>query len=214
MHHIKVNQLLQALDTLGQPYVPEVKVEVSPSIWDAKSGTLLEEGYRSLGGIGSPQRLRLLKVDFQIDRSLFVFDDDTHFNRYRLETLKTNLYTAFYYPWQGSYVRLCRQYEKQCLQAGMQQRIWYGPPLASKCFGDSEAPGELSGNGSSGWKLNAYNDLQYDLITRLQGYKLIRISGYENLLVAGKLQRIDQLLLRPDEKTRHVLANWLLRKKD
>ncbi|EON76473.1 hypothetical protein ADIS_2923 [Lunatimonas lonarensis] len=212
MHRIKVNHLLRALDTKGQEYVPDCRIEVSGSIWDTTSESLLEAGYRSIGGLGNPPKLRQLRLDFQIDRCLFVFDDEVHFNRYRLETLQTGLYGAFYFPWQGSYVRLCRQFERQCLQAGMQERVWYGPPLAAQCFGNAEPPGDLSGNGSSGWKLNAYNDLQYDLISRLQGYKLIRISGYETLLISGSLKKVDQLLLRPDEKTRMLIANWLVRK--
>lgn len=212
MHSIKVTHLIQALDLADQLVVPEFQLEVSTSLWDNKAEGLLAGGYQALQGVGPAPKLKKLKFDFQLDRCLFVYDDEVHFNRYRLETLRSELYTAFYFPWQGSYVRLCRQQEKQCMQSGMQQRIWYGPPLAAQCFGESEEPGDLSGNGSAGWKLNAYNDLQYDLISRLYGYKLIRLSGYENLMLGGSLKKVDQLLLRPNEKTLQVLANWLLRK--
>nr|WP_245189372.1 hypothetical protein [Lunatimonas salinarum] len=200
------------MEIAGHPVVSDRFLEVHSSLWDSKSEALLLNGYQALQGVGPAPKLQKLKFDFQLDRCLFLFDDEVHFNRYRLETLRSELYTFFYFPWQGSYLRLCRQQEKQCLQSGMVQRIWFGPPLAAKCFGESEEPGDLSGNGSAGWKLNAYNDLQYDLISRLQGYKLIRLSGYENLMVGGSLKKVDQLLLRPDEKTLQVLANWLLRK--
>ncbi|MCC5939578.1 MAG: hypothetical protein JJU34_20025 [Lunatimonas sp.] len=212
MHHLKVSYLIQALDLAGQAVLPERLLEAKDSLLDDKANGFLMQGYQALDGVGAAPRLKNLTFDFQLDRCLFVFDDEVHFNRYRLETLRSELYSAFYFPWHGAYLRLCRQQEKQCMQSGMQQRIWYGPPLAAKCFGESEEPGDLAGNGSAGWKLNAYNDLQYDLISRLHGYKLIRLSGYENLMVGGSLKKVDQLLLRPDEKTLGLLANWLLRK--
>lgn len=214
MHHHKVNQLLKALDHNGQHFEPQPTVEVPKGLWDNKSEDFLAEAFEALGGSGPFPKLGRLKVDFQIDRTLYLFDDEVHFNRYRLSTLKTSVYKTFVFVWQGSYERLCRQFEKQCLQAGLQQRIWTGPPLAARCFGQAEEPGVLTGNGSPGWKLTAYNDLQYDLITRLMGYKIARISGYENLLVGGTLRKLDQLLLRPNEATLEFLGKWLLRKSD
>jgi aryl-phospho-beta-D-glucosidase BglC (GH1 family) len=111
-----------------------------------------------------------------------------------------------------SYKRLCRNFERECLKAGLQDRIWNGPPIASKIFGKSEEYGDLSGNGSAGWKLNAYNDVQYDLITRLHGFKLVRIPVYENLMTGGSLKKIDDLLLNPKEENQKILVNWISRK--
>lgn len=86
------------------------------------------------------------------------------------------------------------------------------PPIAERIFGKSEAIGELTGNGSAGWKLNAYNDAQYDLLSRLHGYKLIRIPMYENLMIGGSLKKIDDLLLHPSESHRDAIVAWLNRK--
>lgn len=212
MHHIKVQSLLRALDFCDIRYELDYSLEVSSSLFDKKSREWLQSVYEHFGGKDKAIGLSALRFDFAIDRHLFLFDDAVHFNRYRLLTLKSELYQVFTYPWAVSYERLCRQQERACLQAGLQDRIWNGPPLASKCFGLSEESGDLSGNGSAGWKLNAYNDMQYDLISRLHGFKLVRIPEYETIMTGGSLKKIDQMLLNPSESTMVVIGKWLQRK--
>lgn len=203
---------MRALEFCDIRYELDYSLEVSSSLFDKKSHEWLQSVYEHLGGKGKAIRLSALRFDFAIDRHLFLFDDAVHFNRYRLLSLKSELYHVFTYPWVVSYERLCRQQERACLQAGLQDRIWNGPPLASKCFGLSEESGDLSGNGSPGWKLNAYNDMQYDLISRLHGFKLVRIPEYETIMTGGSLKKIDQMLLNPSESTMVVIGKWLQRK--
>ncbi|HSI78629.1 MAG TPA: hypothetical protein VK957_22230 [Lunatimonas sp.] len=212
MHHIKVQSLLRSLDFSEIQYEPDFSLEVSESLFDKKSKEWLRSSYNQLGGKDKAIRLSSLRFDFAIDRHLFLFDNAVHFNRYRSLTLKNEMYLVFTYPWAVAYERLCRQQERACLQAGLQDRIWNGPPLASKCFGPSEESGDLSGNGSAGWKLNAYNDMQYDLISRLHGFKLVRIPEYETIMTGGSLKKIDQLLLNPSESTMGIIGKWLQRK--
>lgn len=212
MHRININALLLALDKTGVSYTADYELNVDKKLLDAKARLLLEDAYKKLNGTGLYILLSKLRFDFKIDRYLFVYDDAVHFNRYRLGTLKSELYHTFTYPWVASYERQCKLEERDCLQAGMQERVWYGPPIASKCFGASEEAGDLTGNGSAGWKLNAYNDLQYDLISRLHGYKLIRISAHDHIMMGGSLKKIQGLLLRPNDKTLEGIGNWLLRK--
>src|SRR5690606_24143635 len=97
-------------------------------------------------------------------------------------------------------------------EVGMQGSIWSGPPIASTCFGAPEEAGDLGGDGALGWKLNAYNDVQYDVITRLSGYKMVRLPMYENLMVSGSLESIKQLLMSPKGETRSAIVNWITRK--
>lgn len=188
------------------------ELEVSKKYLQGKGSALLQEIFQDLGGQGTGITLDWLKFDFKIDRFVILYDDDTHFNRYRLTTLKSELYSFFTFPWADSYKRQCRTHEKDCLKAGLQERIWNGPPIARKVFGKSEEPGDLTANGSAGWKLNAYNDAQYDLISRLHGFKLIRISPYENLMSGGSLKKIDDLLLNPKEEYQQAIASWFKRK--
>lgn len=212
MHQIKVQHLLDILHQSDLPLDIDFHLEVNPSFLKGKGESLLNQVFEELKGNGNIPTLEHLKFDFKIHRYVFVYDDAVHFNRYRLSTLKTDLYSTFSFPWSDSYKRLSRTFEKECIKAGLQDRVWNGPPIASRLFGKSEEPGNLSGNGSSGWKLNAYNDAQYDLISRLHGYKLIRIPEYENIMIGGSLKKIDDLLLNPKEEYQKAILNWVSRK--
>lgn len=212
MHQLKVGQLFSILQEHDPTWEFQVELEVNPSYLKGKGEEMISEVFGVLKGKGSPITLDKLKFDFKINRYVFIYDDEVHFNRYRLDTLKTGVYESFTYPWLDSYKRLCRTYEKECIKSGARERIWNGPPIAEKLFGKSEIPGDLSGFGSAGWKLNAYNDVQYDLFSRLHGYKLIRIPMYENLMIGGSLVKIDDLLLQPKENQKQGIINWMLRK--
>lgn len=212
MHQIKVQNLIQVISS----EIPEIEIdyflEVNEKYLEGKGEQMLSGIFDSLEGTGRPPHLHSLKFDFKVNRFLFLYDDEIHFNRYRIKTFKTDLYDVFSFEWLEAYKRLCRTYEKDCLKAGLQERIWNGPPIATKVFGQSEEYGDLSGNGSSGWKLNAYNDAQYDLLTRLHGYKMIRIPQYETLMIGGGLKKIDELLRNPKEEHQKGIVNWISRK--
>lgn len=212
MHSIKIKALLNILDSGEVPFELAFSLPVNKRLMDAKAEQLLLEAYQVLGGIGEPVYLPQLKFDFKIGRFLFLYDEESHFNRYRLKSFSTEIYQTFTFSWVDAYKRLCRTYERDCLKVGMQERVWEGPPIAKRCFGNPEEAGDLTGNGATGWKLNAYNDAQYDLITRLSGYKMVRLPMYENLMVSGSLKSINQLLLSPKETYYPAIINWINRK--
>lgn len=190
----------------------DFELELVPKYLDQKGQNWLGEIFTDLDGNGKIPLLEKLKFDFKIGRNLFLYDEEIHFNRYRLITLKSDLYFEFKFHFSDTQKRLCRTYEKECLKVGMQQRIWNGPPVAKHCFGEASEPGDFSGNGAIGWKLTAYNDAQFDLQTRIHGYKLFRISPFETLMTGGSLKRLDQLLINPKEEQRVMLLNWFNRK--
>ncbi|PRY90444.1 DUF7255 family protein [Mongoliibacter ruber] len=212
MHLLKVQNLIQVISLEIEDIEIDFQLEVNGKYLEGKGEKLLDGIFQSLNGNGKLPLLERLKFDFKINRFLFLYDDEVHFNRYRLNTFKTDLYDTFSFQWLESYKRLCRTYERDCMKAGMQERIWNGPPIASKVFGKSEEFGDLSGNGSSGWKLNAYNDAQYDLLSRLHGYKMVRIPQYETLMIGGSLKKVDDLLRNPKEEHQKGIVNWLKRK--
>ncbi|WP_425638674.1 DUF7255 family protein [Algoriphagus yeomjeoni] len=187
-------------------------LKIEPKYLDSKGRTWLTEIYSELGGTGEIPLLQKLKFDFKIGRNLFVYDEELHFNRYRLITFRSDLYSELNYPFVETQKRLCRTYEKECLKVGLQERIWNGAPVAKHCFGAASEPGDFSGNGAIGWKLTAYNDAQFDLQTRIHGYKLFRITPFETLMTGGSLKRLDQLLINPKEEQRVMLLNWFNRK--
>jgi hypothetical protein len=165
-----------------------------------------------LGGKGSFPLFEKVPVDFKFGRTLILWDDELVFNRYRGITFRSELYEEFQFSFLEGHKRLCRTSEKEALKAGMQQRIWEGPPLATRVFGQPSEPGDFHGVGATGWKLIAYNHLQVDLLTRIHGFKLIRLSPYETIMTGGSLKRLDQLLINPKEEQRSMLFAWLMRK--
>jgi hypothetical protein len=212
MDHLMTRQLDRILREGGAEYEWQFELEVVPKFLDSKGKSWLQAVLEDLDGMGTLPLLDKLKFDFKLGRQLVVWDDELHFNRYRLSTFRSEMYSEWTFPFSESHKRLCRTFEKECLKAGMQQRIWSGPPVAKSIFGTASEPGDFSENGSTGWKLLAYNDAQYDLQTRLHGYKLIRLSPYETIMTGGSLKRLDQLLVNPKEEQLPMLFNWLMRK--
>ncbi len=212
MDNLMTRQLDLILKEGEVEYEPEFDLEINPKFLDRKGKAWLAEIYLNLGGDGILPLLEKLKFDFKINRNLFVYDDELHFNRYRLLTFRSDLYSEFNFPFVEGLKRVCRTFEKECLKAGMQERIWKGLPFAKHCFGKASEPGDFTLNGSPGWKLTAYNDAQMDLQSRIHGYKIFRIYPYETLMTGGSLKRLDQLLINPKEEQRAVILKWLLRK--
>ncbi len=196
----------------GATYDWQVDFEVQPRYLDERSKSWLTAALEDLGGTGPFPLFEKVPVDFKLGRTLVLWDEELVFNRYRGITFKSELYEEFHYTFFEGHKRLCRTFEKEALKAGMTQRIWEGPPLATRLFGQPSEPGEFHGVGATGWKLIAYNHLQVDLLTRIHGYKLIRLSPYETIMTGGSLKRLDQLLINPKEEQRSMLFTWLMRK--
>jgi hypothetical protein len=212
MEHLMTRQLDLILKEGGATYDWQVDFEVQPRYLDARCKSWLSTVLEDLGGKGSFPLFEKVPVDFKFGRTLILWDEELVFNRYRGITFRSDLYEEFQFTFLEGHKRLCRTYEKEALKAGMQQRIWEGPPLATRVFGQPSEPGDFHGVGATGWKLLAYNHLQVDLLTRIHGYKLIRLSPYETIMTGGSLKRLDQLLINPKEEQRSMLFAWLMRK--
>ena len=196
----------------GATYDWQIDFEVQSRYLDARCKFWLSTVLEDLGGKGSFPLFEKVPVDFKFGRTLILWDEELVFNRYRGITFRSDLYEEFQFTFLEGHKRLCRTYEKEALKVGMQQRIWEGPPLATRVFGQPSEPGDFHGVGATGWKLLAYNHLQVDLLTRIHGYKLIRLSPYETIMTGGSLKRLDQLLINPKEEQRSMLFAWLMRK--
>ncbi len=196
----------------GASYDWKVDFEVQPQYLDSRSKGWLEGVMDELGGKGSFPLFDKVPVNFKIGRTIILWDDELAFNRYRGITFKSEMYEEFQFTFLEGHKRLCRTYEKEALKVGTQQRMWEGAPLATRIFGKPSEPGDFHGVGATGWKLLAYNHMQVDLLSRIHGYKLIRLSPYETIMTGGSLKRLDQLLINPKEEQRSMLFGWLMRK--
>ncbi|WP_296700997.1 hypothetical protein [Algoriphagus sp.] len=212
MDNLITRQLQMILKEGEVEFERDFELEINSDFLDIKGKGWLAEIYEDLEGDGPIPLLHKLKFDFKIKRNLILYDEEIHFNRYRLISLRSDFYNHFNLPFYEAYKRLCRTYEKDCLKVGLQERLWNGPPIAKHSFGEANEIGDFSGTGATGWKLLAYNDAQIDVQTRLHGYKLIRLNPYETLMTGGSLKRLDHLLMNPKEEQRKILVNWLLRK--
>lgn len=196
----------------GASYDWKVDFEVQPQYLDSRSIAWLAGVMDELGGKGSFPLFDKVPVNFKIGRTIILWDEELAFNRYRGITFKSEMYEEFQFTFSEGHKRLCRTYEKEALKVGTQQRMWEGSPLATRIFGKPSEPGDFHGVGATGWKLLAYNHMQVDLLSRIHGYKLIRLSPYETIMTGGSLKRLDQLLINPKEEQRSMLFGWLMRK--
>lgn len=212
MDNLMTRQLDSILSEQEVDFEREFELDIQADYLDEKGRNWLKEIYEEMGGMGELPLLRKLTFDFKIKRNIFLYDDELNFNRYRLNTFRSEIYSEMNFDFCEAQKRLCRSFEKDCLKAGMQERIWKGSPVAKHSFGKANDPGDFSGSGSSGWKLQAYNNVQIDLQSRLHGYRLIRLSPFETLMTGGSLKRLDQLLINPKEEQRQIIFNWLMRK--
>jgi hypothetical protein len=212
MDNLITRQLQIILNEGEVEFERDFELEINSDFLDKKGRNWLEEIYVDLGGIGPIPLLKKLKFDLKIKRNLILYDDELHFNRYRLTSFRSEFYNEFNLNFYEAHKRLCRTYEKDCLKAGLQERVWNGPPVAKHSFGEANEPGDFSVNGATGWKLLAYNDAQIDIQTRIHGFRLIRLTPYETLMTGGSLKRLDHLLMNPKEEQRKMLLNWLKRK--
>jgi hypothetical protein len=212
MEHLMTRQLDLILREGGATYDWQVDFEVRPRYLDARTKSWLSAALEDLGGTGPFPLFEKVPVDFKFGRTVLIWDEEVNFNRYRGISFRSPMYDEFQFAFFEGHKRLCRTFEKEALKAGMPQRIWEGPPLAIRIFGTPSDPGDFYGVGATGWKLSAYNHMQVDLLTRIHGYKLIRLSPYETIMTGGSLKRLDQLLINPKEEQRSMLYGWLMRK--
>lgn len=160
-----------------------------------------------LAGSGNPFPLQ---VTFNIihDNFVLILDEELAFNRYRKKTMQSLVYENFNGINTGQYKRYCRLYEQNCLKVGLQDYIWNNAD-AEQLFGKPAEPGDFFGNGSPGWKLNAFRDYMQDIYSLQNNWNLYRISIYDNLLIEGKLQPLGKLLETGSERYHKGVFNFL-----
>lgn len=105
-------------------------------------------------------------------------DEERHFNRYRLLTLKSDIYNSHSKFSVFDYKRYCKTYEKACLRAASWGKNWK-TDSTEKMFAISDKEGHLEKCGSSRWKQRAYYDFLKDIASQIKRVPVIRISVYD-----------------------------------
>lgn len=166
--------------------------------------------YEALGGKGNLSRIPMALPDFWIGDQYLIIDDALSFNRYRLATLRSPVYQQISSLDIDNYRRYCRQFEKECLKSGVKATVW-SDKLSELHFGAASAPGDFFANGGPGWKSSALSDYLLDVYALASGLSLIRLPIYANLMVAGRLERLDKILIKGDEQSGKYIAQHLAR---
>lgn len=124
-------------------------------------------------------------------------DEERHFNRYRAQTLNSELYSELHRFPLNQYKRFCFQFEQQCLRAAGWGNNWHTEP-SDRQFGKSNSQRDLSGDGSSRWKQRAFYDYLKDVTQLVTNKPLTRVSIYDKLEVNGAEKTIDDILQASD----------------
>lgn len=137
--------------------------------------------YRSLGGTSHRPLLRPGKWDLALEGALLLeLDEELHFNRYRQLTLERGW--SRHLPWRLPYVRLCEQYEAECLRAGSWGKRWTNPSCEAM-FGLADPAGDLSTSyGAPRWKQRAlYDALKDAYALEITDHRVVRLSVYDEV---------------------------------
>ena len=105
----------------------------------------VESMYKKLGGILGEPPLTFGSWDISTPEFILELDEENHFNRYRLQTLNSNIYQMINGFRLDEYMRFCTLYESSCRKHG---EFWKNNS-SEKLFVKSDDNGCLDGAGSS-----------------------------------------------------------------
>ncbi len=198
---------------LGSKYIPvdEPSFIDSNKLKDSRFEQSYIDTYKNLDGKESFPVFTQKGYFFETTKFAISFDEQLSFNKYRIKTLRSEIYTQFKGIKLEKYRSYCKKYERECLKSGTSSGVWTN--LNSEYhFGKSEAPGDLGLNGSSGWKMNACVDYLQDIYSLYAGKRLLRISVWDEILINKKLLRIGDLLNTPDKETYEHILKYIERR--
>lgn len=178
---------------------------------DPISQEQLEQVYESLGGVGERPCVEIDGYQMTFGRFVVELDDQLHFNRYRLVTLRNDIYPNMHGVDLNKYRMYCRKHENECLKSGTAPGVWTST-TAEKHFGEAEEPGDLGLNGASGWKMIAYREFVKDLFASRNQIKLLRLSIWDEIMVNRQLIKLNDLLMSPADAQAELLLKYIERK--
>ena len=131
----------------------------------------VESMYKELGGILGEPPLTFGSWDISTPEFILELDEENHFNRYRLQTLNSNVYQMINGFRLDEYMRFCTLYESGCRKHG---GFWKNNS-SEKLFVKSDDNGCLNGTGSS----SAFYDFLRDVTGLIMEIPVIRLSIYQ-----------------------------------
>lgn len=141
----------------------------------------------------------------ELDGVAVEFDEHLHFNRYRRETLRSELYQLLPSFPTHTYLAFCEAHEDSCLQAGSYAGKWSNRSCEAR-FGPAGSHRDLSGDGAPRWKQRAFYDHLKDLSPLLVGTRMARVSIWDALAEADGVRTVAEAVLRPTRGTLEALT--------
>lgn len=135
----------------------------------------VESMYKELGGILGEPPLTFGSWDISTPEFILELDEENHFNRYRLQTLNSNIYQMINGFRLDEYMRFCTLYESGCRKHG---GFWKNNS-SEKLFVKSDDNGCLDVAGSSRWRQRAFYDFLRDVTGLIKEIPVIRLSIYQ-----------------------------------
>ncbi|UZR94965.1 DUF7255 family protein [Chondrinema litorale] len=184
--------------------------------WDTIKGTAYKEQviecYKSLGGQFNEPFIKAENWQIVLENDFIIqLDDALHFNRYRMQTLRSEIYTNLPdFPIEP-YRNFCRKNESECVKAGLAGNNWTSS-FAEKQFGRAEERGDFAKNGSPAWKLRAYRDFLQDASALALNKKIFRISIFQQMMINRQLYKIGDILMGGSSDQLKSLQNYIDRK--
>lgn len=113
------------------------------------------------------------------DGLLIEFDEQLHFNRYRLIT--DDVTWSEEIPWSKEYLHYSSAHEDWCWKDGRRGKTWTSP-ATEKMFGEADPPGVFELHGSPRWKQRALYDAVKDAYAvHTPGISMARVSLYDQI---------------------------------
>lgn len=167
----------------------------------------VERMYKELGGTNVDDfPIRYGSWDISTRDFIIELDEENHFNRYRLLTLKSDIYQQIKGFPINDYRKYCENYESSCVKFG---KFWK-TDSTEKLFIKSDINGKLDGSGSSRWRQRAFYDYLKDFTGIITGIPVIRISIYQNfegMLVKDILNKKDKKVI--SDLVHNSINKWL-----
>jgi len=160
----------------------------------ADLGSKVQRVYERLGGVLDVFPLNVGRWDLRVGAVAIELDEERHFNRYRLDTLTSSVYSEFPKFPLSAYRSYCVRREAQCLAAAKHGGYWSNPSCIRQ-FGPKSSEGDLRPPGSPRWKQRAFYDFLKDLSPIICAAPLARVSVWDDVLVNGVNAQVNQVLL-------------------
>lgn len=137
--------------------------------------SVVADMYGALGGKQNEVPLNTREYDIDLKDFIIEFDEENHFNRYRLKTLNSLIYKDWKNFKVADYQQYCTKYEDKCCTYG---KFWRTDSSDNQ-YEMSSPNGVLDGIGSSRWKQRAFYDFVKDVYSIVINTPIIRISIYD-----------------------------------